>query len=109
LVCLDHDSLLVMWTPRNLKLSTHSTTARYCEWGRAWPPPFPVVHNQLFCLAHIEGKVVVLVPHCQVSSLSVIRHTTICVVGRLNDGVGVVSGHAVVGEHGEQEGLSMYP
>jgi hypothetical protein len=27
LVCLDHDSLLVMWTPRNLKLSTRSTTA----------------------------------------------------------------------------------
>ena len=26
LVCLDHDSSLVMWTPRNLKLSTRSTT-----------------------------------------------------------------------------------
>ena len=26
LVCLDHDSLLVMWTPRNLKLSTRSTS-----------------------------------------------------------------------------------
>ena len=27
LVCLDHDSLLVMWTPRNMKLSTSSTSA----------------------------------------------------------------------------------
>ena len=32
LVCLDHDSSLVMWTPRNLKLSTRSTTA---------PPMYP--------------------------------------------------------------------
>ena len=27
MVYLDHDSSLVMWTPRNLKLSTRSTTA----------------------------------------------------------------------------------
>ena len=28
---------------------------------------FPVVHDQLFCLADVEGEVVVLAPHCQVS------------------------------------------
>ena len=44
---------------RNLKLSTHSTTA----------PSFPVVHNQLLCLADVEGEVVVLAPHCQTSDL----------------------------------------
>ncbi|CDR01098.1 unnamed protein product, partial [Oncorhynchus mykiss] len=32
-------------------------------------PPFPIVHNQLLCLAHVEGEVVFLAPHCQVSDL----------------------------------------
>ena len=32
-------------------------------------PPFPVVHDQLLCLAHIEGEVFVLASHCQVSDL----------------------------------------
>ena len=32
-------------------------------------PPFPIVHDQLLCLAHIEREVVVLAPHCQVSDL----------------------------------------
>ena len=31
--------------------------------------PFPVVHNHLLCLDHIEGEVVVLAPHCQVTDL----------------------------------------
>ena len=30
---------------------------------------FPVVHDQLLCLALIEGEVVVLAPHCQFSDL----------------------------------------
>ena len=61
-------------------------------------PPFPIVHNQLLCLAHIGGVVVVLLIivgdqayHC-------------CVVSKLNDGVGVVLGHAVMGEQGLKEG-----
>ena len=29
-------------------------------------PPFPVVHNHLHCLDHVEGEVVVLAPHGQV-------------------------------------------
>ena len=32
-------------------------------------PSFPVVHNHLLCLDHIEGVVVVLAPHGQVSDL----------------------------------------
>ena len=31
--------------------------------GGVLGPPFPVVHDQLFCLADDEGKVVVLAPH----------------------------------------------
>ena len=32
-------------------------------------PPFPVVHNNLLCLDHVEGEVVVLAPRGQVSDL----------------------------------------
>ena len=91
-----------MWTPRNLKLSTHFSTAPF-------DPPFPKVRDQLICLAHIEGGVV-LAPHCQSSDLPIGRLIMVgdqtyhsCVVSKLNDGVGVVYGHAVVGEQGIQE------
>ena len=46
-------------------------------------PPFSVVHDHLLCLAHVEGE--------------------------LNDGVGVVLGHTVVGEQGVQEGTTHAP
>ena len=39
------------------------------ENGGMLGPPFPVVHNHLFCLDHVEGEVVVLAPHGQVSDL----------------------------------------
>ena len=32
-------------------------------------PPFPIVYDQLLCLADFEREVVVLAPHCQVSDL----------------------------------------
>ena len=75
-------------------------------------PPFPVVHDQLLCLAHIEGEVVVLAQNCQVSDLLLISCLIVvgdqayrrCVVSKLNDAVGVMLGHAVVGEQGVQEG-----
>ena len=35
-------------------------------------PPFPVVHNRLLCLDHVEGEDVVLAPHGQVSDLLLI-------------------------------------
>jgi hypothetical protein len=66
LVCLDHDSLLVMWTPGNLKISIRSTTALSMNGGVS-SPPFPIVHDQLLCLARVEVEVVVLAPHCQFS------------------------------------------
>ena len=80
-------------------------------------PSFPVVHDQLLCLAHIEGEVVVLAPHCQFSDLLPIGCLIVvsgqayhcCVVSKLNDGVGVVFGHAVVGEQGVQKGTKYTP
>ena len=64
-------------------------------------------------IAHFEGEVVLLEPHCQVSDLSMgclivgdqAKHRS--VVSKLND-VGVVLGHAVVGEQGVQEGTSTH-
>ena len=67
-VCLDHVSLLVMWTPRCSPVD---------ENGGVLCPLFPVVHNHLLCLDHIEGEVVVLAPHGQVSDLLPIG----CLVG----------------------------
>ena len=67
-VCLDHDSLLVMWTPRNLTLAPLHYSPIDVN-GGLFTPPFPVVQDNLLCLAHIEGEVVVLVSHCQVSDL----------------------------------------
>ena len=44
LVCLDHVSLLVMWTPRNLKLNLlHYSPVD--ENGGVLGPLFPVVHT----------------------------------------------------------------
>ena len=37
--------------------------------GGVLGPPLSVVHDQLLCLADVEGEVVVLVPHCQVPDL----------------------------------------
>ena len=34
--------------------------------GGVFGPPFPVVHDQVLCLAHILGEVVVLASHCSV-------------------------------------------
>ena len=79
--------------------------------GGLFSPLFPVVHDQLICLAHIAGEVVVLAPHWQYTDLLPISHLIVvgdqayhgCVVSKLNDGVGVVFGHSVVGEQGIQE------
>ena len=95
LMCLDHDSLLVMWTPWNLKLSIRSTSVPLMSMGRLFGHPFPVVHCRLLCLDYIEREVVVLAPHCQVSDLLLIGCLIIvgdqayhaCVVNKLNDGL----------------------
>ena len=56
-------------------------------------PPFSVVQNHLFCLDQVEGEVVILAPHCQVSDLIHIGCLIVvgdeayhcCVVGRINE------------------------
>ena len=85
--------------------------------GGLFGPPFPVVLDQLLCLADVEGEVVVLAPHCQFSDLLPIGRLIVvgdqayhrCVVCKLNDGVGVVFGHTVVSEQGVQEGTKYTP
>ena len=75
-------------------------------------PLFLVVHNHLLCLDHVEEEGVVLAPHSQVSDLLPIGCVIVvgvqayhcCVVSKLNDGVGVVFGHSVIGEQEVQEG-----
>ena len=81
------------------------------ENGGVLGPLFPVVHNHLLCLDHIEGEVVVLAPHGQVSDLLPIGCVVVvsdqayhcCVIGTLHDGVVVVRGRAVIREQGLQE------
>ena len=51
--------------------------------GGLFGPPFPVGHDQLLCLAHIEGEDVVLAPHCQVSDLLPIG----CIIVKSNQAV----------------------
>ena len=63
---------------------------------RCCPPPFPVVHDQLLRLTDDEGEVVDQAYHRRV-------------VSKLDDGVGIVHGHAVVGEQGVQEGTKHTP
>ena len=60
------------------------------------------IHDQLFGLTDVEGEIIVLAPHCHITVLLPVsrRH----VVSKLDDGAGVVCGHAVVGEQGVQEG-----
>ena len=84
------------------------------ENGGVLRPPFPVVHNHLLCLDHIEGDVV-LAPHGQVSERLPIGCLIVagdqayhcCVIGKLDDGV--VPGHAVMSELGVQEGTEHAP
>ena len=73
--------------------------------------PFPVVHIHLLCLDHVEGEVVVLSPHGQVSDLPIGCLVVVgdqayhCwVISKLNDGVGDMPGRAVMSEQGVQEG-----
>ena len=112
MLCPLHDCLGV-FGPRNLKLSTCSTAAHQLEWG-VLSPLFAVVHNHLLCLDHVEGEVVVLAPHGQVSDLPigclvVGDQAYHCVISKLNDGVGVVPGCVVMSEQGIQEGTEYAP
>ena len=80
------------------------------ENGGVLGPPLPVVHNHLLCLHHVEREVVVITPQVYdllpIGCLIVVSDQAYhcCVISKLNDGVGVVPGHVVVGEQGVQEG-----
>ena len=101
----------MMWTPGNLKLSTCSTTAPSIRMGECSVLLF--LSNHLLCFDHVEGEVVILAPHCQVSDLLPIGCLIVvgdqayhcCVNGKLNDAVGVMLGYAVMGEQGVQRFL----
>ena len=75
--------------------------------------PYPVVHDHL----NVEGEVVVLAPHCQVSDLLPVGCLIVngdqayhcCAVCKLNDGVGGVRSHGVLGLQGVQEGTKPAP
>ena len=116
LVCLNNDRPLVMWKQRNLKLSSRSTIGVDVN-GGVLGPLFPVVNDQQLCLTDVEGDIVALAPHCQVSDLLPIGCLIVSgdqayhrlVNGKLNDGVGVVLGLAVMGEQGVQQGTKHKP
>ena len=67
-------------------------------------PLFPVVHNHLLCLEYVEGEVVVLARHGQVSDLFPLGCLVVvgdqayhcCVIGKLTDCVGGMPGCAVM-------------
>jgi hypothetical protein len=61
------------------------------ENGGVLGPPFLLVHSHLLCLDQVEGEVVVLAPHGQVSDLLPIG----CLV--------VVPGRTIMSEQGVQE------
>ena len=70
----------------------------------------PIVQDQLLCLADIEGEVVVLTDHLSIGGFIAVGYQAYhrCVISKLN-GVGIVRGHAVVGEQGVQEGTEHAP
>ena len=64
------------------------------ENGGVLSPLLPVVHNHFLCLDHVEGEVVVLAPHGQVSDLLAIgclvvvaTHNTFQVLCNMNTSV----------------------
>ena len=69
-------------------------------------PRFPVVHNHFLCLDHVE--VSDLLPlGCLIVVGDQAYHC--CVICKLNDGAGLVRGHAVKGEQGAQGGTVHTP
>jgi hypothetical protein len=78
---------------------------------------FPVVNDKHLCLADVEGKVVVLAPHWQVTDLVLIGCLTVVgdqayhrlVVSKLNYSVEDRCSYAIMGEQGAQEGPKHAP
>ena len=80
-----------MWTPNELEALNLLHYSPVNENRGVLGPLFPVVHNHLLCLAHIEGEVAVLAPNGQVSDLLSIGGLVVdqayhcCVIGKCND------------------------
>ena len=64
-VWVDHVSLSVMCTPRNLKLSTFSTTVPSMWIGGVLPLLFPDVHDHLLYFVDVECEFIFLTPHSE--------------------------------------------
>ena len=104
LVYLDHVSLLDVDTKEleALNLLHYSLVDKN---GSMLSPHFPVVHSHFLSLDHVEGEMVILAPHGQVSDLFHMGGLIVvdeqayhcCVVYKLNDGVmsAVLSGPRV--------------
>jgi hypothetical protein len=60
LVYVNNDISLVIWIPRNLKLSTCSTTAPSVWMGVCSAFHLLVFHDQILCLADVEEEVFVI-------------------------------------------------
>ena len=69
LMCLYHSSFVGDVDTKELKALNLLHYIPVDENGGVLGPPFPVVHNHLLCLDHVEGEVVVLAPDDQVSDL----------------------------------------
>jgi hypothetical protein len=85
--------------------------------GGVLPLLSPEVHDQLLRFVDLEGEVIFLAPLRQgphllpVSCLVIVGNKAYycCVVCKLDDLVGGVHGHAVMGEQGVQEGAEQAP
>lgn len=77
----------------------------------------PVVHDQLLSFVDIEGEVIFLAPLRQRTNLLPVDCLVVVgnqayhchVISKLYDRVGVMRGHAVMGEQGVQEGAEHTP
>ena len=95
LVFLDHDQHVADVDSKELETLDPLHFSPVDVNGSLLGPLFPIVHDQLLCLAHIEEEVVVLALHCQVCDLFPIGCLIVVgdhcfVIRKLNDGVGVV-------------------
>ena len=85
------------------------------ENGGLLGPPFPLVHNHLLWLGHVDDEVVVCAAHGQDSDLLHIGCLIVvgdqayhcCVIRKVNDAVRVVPGRSVMSEQGVQEGSTV--
>ena len=73
--------------------------------------PLPEINNHLFGIVYVEGEIAVCAPVCEEFHLITVRSLVVsdevlyrCIVGELDDGVGVELGNAVVGVEGVECG-----